>query len=789
MGGQIVLYADNRPRRSGFRLYGFVRDEETGELILGATVRSTLGGTVQTNEHGFFSLALPGGSRDTFRLFFAYPGYEVAERTFAALRQDTLIVERLRPISDSLGVLVVTAERARLYGGGGRPSLAELDGAQLRRGVSPLGPADAFQQFQQLPGVQGGVEGATGLYVRGGNLDQNLVLLDGAPLYNPYHLLGLVSVLPTSSINRISLHKGALPARFDGRTGSVLDVRLREGNAREWQGEMGLGPTLASAHVEGPILRDRTTVLLAARRSTVDWFTGLASLWATDLPRRKTDIGYSLFDLNGKLSHRFSERDQLTLSCYSGGEQYGYRSRDRLAGVQPATDSLDNDNRVDWSNLTASLSWRHTYHPRLFGNASFTFTRYRFRHFVLDARYADGGYALYHRSARTRIQDFAVAHDWKYTADNALTVRFGTQWTLHRFNVFQTVVYDEMPLADFGAFRDSLARNNLFLEIPSAWCLEGQLFAEAEWNLGRGWDLEAGFSATLFGTDSLYWGLMPRFVLGKAWAGGLRWTCSTGGANQYLHQPVSSTLILPSDLWVYASRGVLPQRSVQATTGLVYEGAENWRFSLEAYWKHLWSVAAQRPGARDLDDPAPNWRQSVIQGGGGGQGLECAVERTGGRLTGSLGYALSWAWRQFDELNGGRPFPFRFDRRHALNAQLHWQINGRLSVSAAWRFLSGSPTGGAVSLSPGISPEESPILLESVAAFRLPAVHRLDLALVYKKEKKQVDHLLQVGLFNAYNRINPAYARFSQNAFGDYRYSYVGFLPILPQVHWTMRFH
>ena len=783
-----------------YTLSGYVRDAQSGEPLIQATVLNRATGTgVATNRYGYYSLTL--SATDSLQLRVSYVGYAPALLTLT-LRQDTVINAELTS-NNLLDEVVVQApedavhERTQM-------SVVSVRPEQVQTLPALLGEADILKTLQLMPGVQSGNEGTAGLYVRGGSPDQNLILLDGVPVYNVSHLFGFFSVFNPSSISYIELIKGGFPARYGGRLSSVLDIRMKEGNMKQFAGEASIGIISGSASIEGPIVKDKASFIISGRRTYLDLVAKpLLKEFVSD--DEQGDVGYYFYDLNAKVNARLGQKHHVYLSAYTGNDDAQISDqRDRFAD---RVQTISNDNfDLAWSNLTTAFRWNYVISPRWFSNTTLTYSRYDYNNDVTyettrrgilesgdpEQEREDTTYNFSRQRYRSSIKDWAGRIDVNFLPNPQHNIQAGISLIQHTFNpgavnyVFDTLGTDDIVAGDTvlgSAIIDAL---------------EGFVYLEDQWQPFPRFSINLGVHASAFQVENeTYTSVQPRvsvrYLLGET----LALKASYARMTQYIHLLTNAGLGLPTDLWVPATERVRPQQAQQAAIGLAKTLPSGLQISLEGYYKTMDNLLEYRDGA-DFLDVEEDWQDKVVVGEGRSYGAELLVEQRTGRLTGWLGYTLSWTDRQFEEVNLGERFPFRYDRRHDISLTGSYQWTKKLTVSATWVF----GTGQAVTL-PVSSYDPIEIAdfyfrdvvsegdIEEIRGrngFRMQPYHRLDINIQHRKEKKWGERIWTVGVYNAYNRRNPFFI--DRDTFEDGTKQFVQYtlFPILPAISYRLRF-
>jgi hypothetical protein len=723
-------------------LSGYLTDAATGEPLLAANViELKTGRGAVANTYGFYSLTLPA-DLDTARLRYSYIGYASVDTTVTVVADRTLSVSFRAAID--LATVEVSSDRGERIEQRIQMSTIEVPVGQLKRVPALLGEVDVLKSLQLLPGVQSGGEGTTGLYVRGGSPDQNLVLLDGVPVYNVSHALGIFSVFNADALRNVSLIKGGFPARYGGRLSSVLNINMKEGNLKEWEGEGSLGLISSKLTLSGPIRKEQTSVLVSARRTYADLIAG--PLIKSGQPNDEdTDLGLYFYDLNGKLQHKLNERNRLFLSFYAGSDVFSTRTTEAEETYGGGT---------DWGNIISAARWNWQVGPKLFLNTTATYSRYRIN---VDNENSDAT-EVYRSRYFSGIDDVGAKVDADYIASATHYFRFGTGYTHH--------TYRPGAVSLLSAVDEQVELDTLIGNRPTD-SHELYAYVEDDIRLGR-LGVNVGVHLSGFVVDGQRYGsLQPRLGLRYLIGEALSLKASYSRMQQYINLLTSEALSLPTDLWVPSTARIRPQQSWQVAAGAARTFADDYEISLEGFYKRMDNVVSFREGASFLLGLENDWEEKVTQGEGEVYGAELFVQRKRGRLTGWVGYTLSWNWRQFDELNSGRRFPFRYDRRHDLSVVANYDLSEKVQFSGAFVYGTGNavtipvygyqvntPTGGQIDgfvSRPVIetAPEKN--------SFRMSNYHRLDLSASFRKQKRWGERSWVVGVYNAYWHRNPYY--------------------------------
>ncbi|MBR1766858.1 MAG: carboxypeptidase-like regulatory domain-containing protein [Bacteroidales bacterium] len=791
-------------------LSGTITDAATGETLIGATVVDTRSGKgTVTNLYGHYSLTIP---RDSVSLKVSFVGYEPQHFNLRLDANRELNVKLASSLT--LNEVVITAER-----------VGDVRSVQMSANVMTVekiksvpvmfGEADLIKALQLMPGVQSGSEGNSGMYVRGGGPDENLFLLDGVPLYNVSHMGGFFSAFNTDAVKNVTLYKGSFPARFGGRLSAVLDVTQNNGNDQELHGNLSVGLISAKFNLEGPLVKGKTTFSLSARRTYAELFVIPAIMWLNDatsddepdgpavVENSKFDAGYYFYDINAKLTHKFSDKSRLYASFYMGD--------DKIHGKVHTVTALDEDINLGfstlWGNLVGSLRWNYELTPKLFLNLSASYTQYKNNIEGSVEKLAtpdDPNASTITGNYDSGIKEATLRADFDYAPNPDNNVKFGLSLSRHWFT-------PEVANASVNYY-DSIQMNRA-LEIDSSIvsgivpASEMVAYFEDDWSVTDVFKLNYGLHySSFYVKDHFYHSVQPRFSGRLLITPDLSFKVGYAQMTQYVHLLSTTSVTLPTDLWVPVTDRIEPMTSEQVAAGLSYSLSGIADFSVEAYYKHMDNLIEYKDGATFFGS-TENWENLVYSGRGWSYGVEFLIQREYGDLTGWVGYTWSRSMHQFDRdgqmINDGKPFPAKYDRRHDLSIVLSYKLSPSVDVSATWVFS----TGNAASLSMQSYPSalEDPddydndqtggrntiSVVEGRNNYRLPNYHRLDLGANFHRKFKHARRTISVSVYNVYNRQNPYMLyRSRTHTYQGYPSALVqlSIFPILPSVGYTLFF-
>lgn len=746
---------------------GYVEDAGTGSKLVAVNIQDlhTMSGTT-TDESGYYKLTVAEGSGS---LVFSYIGYKKDTVQWSATTDTVIHVSMSDAVE--LETVTVSSDQKEKIEESTQASQVELSMEEIERLPALFGEADVLKTLELMPGVQGGSEGTPGIFVRGGSIDQNLILVDGVPIYNPHHVLGIFSTFNSDAIQNVRMTKGGFPARFGGRLSSIIEVDLKEGDLKEFHGSGQIGLIASKFMVEGPIVPDKTSFLFSARRSYTD-FIARPLIRHTQAAGEDPMVPTSYFhDVNLKFRHRFNDKNSLVFSGYLGADHYGVRQKDQIETTSAF---------VNWGNYLGSLKWSHRMAPNVFTHLAVTYSRYRLEN---DIEYTFSKHEIrdyFNSIYQSGIDDLGINYSMQLVAGNHHDVRLGMEWTRHTYTpgalTYGYELEEEKKQARFNQEGLQSEERTFYLE------------DEMEYGPFR---MNAGVHFSQFFTDGkLYHSVQPRLsmrlLIAKTWA----LKASYAQMEQYINLLTSESLSLPTDLWVPSTTRIQPQTSWQGVVGIAKTLWNDYELSLEGYYKEMNNVLSYQPGVSFILDVASSndWQDKISQGRGWAYGGEFLFQKKVGKTTGWVSYTQSWNLRQFDRINAGERYPFKYDRRHDLSVILAHELSSRWSVSGVWIY----GTGNAYSLPDTYFPVPEEyfghpagfLVYDQKNNYRMSDYHRLDLSVKRKSEKKWGSTNWVVGVYNAYFRKNPFYVTQDRNG----SIKEVSVLPIIPYVSWGFKF-
>ena len=776
----VVISAFNLfAQQQKFTLNGYVRDATNGEELIGVTILvKELGSGVNTNSYGFYSITLPTGK---YRVRYSFIGFETIEKEITLDKDITLNVP-LGERATELEEVIVTGESPEENVSSIQMSRNDLNIEQVKKLPALFGEPDIIKIIQLLPGVISAGEGTSSFFVRGGSADQNLILIDEAPVYDPSHLFGLFSVFNADIIKDSELYKGGIPARFGGRLSSILDVRTRDGNNKEFEGEAGIGLLASSIMVEGPIKKDESSYIVSARRSYVDLFLRAAN----------SDNLVYFYDVNAKVNWRANNKNRFFLSLYAGRDDFGFGENFGF----------------DWGNKTATFRWNHLFSDKLFSNTSLIASSFDYGLEINDA--------VQGINWDSNLQEYSLKNDFNYFVNPQLELDFGYHLTYRRFDPGKIT-----PTSTESIFRG--------LELQQEYALDHALYVGAQQELSPKLTMVYGARLSIFQsigendvylyenekdnidpvrTDTLSYGsfeniktyvnIEPRFSMRYMLNTSSSMKMSYNRMVQNTHLISSGTVPLPFNTWAPSSYYLKPQVADQVALGYFKNLDDNkYELSVEAYYKTMDNVTDFADNVQIFfnSDLSTEYRQGTAEA----YGLEFFLQKKKGALTGFVTYTLSKTERTIPGVNLSQTFLANYDRRHSFNVLATYDFSPKWSFGGSFTYGTGRPTtipSGTYQYGDGYSAD----VITERNGYNLPAFHRLDLSATLtpkSTENKKWEGSWVFSLYNAYSRKNPfsLYTRVKEdddgNVIGDgnekeARMIYL--FPILPSVTYNIKF-
>ena len=760
----ISSYSQNQ-----ITISGHVRDSANGEWLIGTAIELINGsiGTI-SNEYGFYSLSVPSGI--LIQLRYSYIGFEDYD-VHQIFAKDTTLHVNLRSANLQLETVVVEANSFREQINTTEMSITSITTRDAKLLPALLGEVDIIKTIQLKPGISSGSEGSSGLIVRGGSTDQNLIVLDDALVYNANHLFGFFSTFNADAVKDVKIYKGGFPAQYGGRLSSVIDVKLKEGNRNQFQGSGGLGIISSRLTLEGPIVNDRSSFMVSGRRTYVDLITNRINKSNEENQDFSPIPAYSFYDLNTKINFQLGEKDHIYLSGYFGRDVFNFKD--------------DNfDFNFNWGNSTGTVRWNHQFTNKLFSNTTFTFSDYQY-----NIANVLTGFSF---RLGSDIRDISLKTDFYYAVKNGQILRAGLHLINHKFTVGRLKAGSDDGAVSFSAGHE----------------LRGQELAayiSNEQDISNRFKISTGLRFSGFLNDGRFnLGVEPRLGSRLSISDQLSVKLSYARMYQYVHLVSNSGIALPTDVWYPSTKRVKPQISDQVALGYSFLLGDRWLLTNEYFYKKLNRQIEFRDHARLFAND--NLEEEFVFGEGYGYGMEIGLEKNQGKFTGWLGYTLAWVKKgRFPDIMDGRFFPPSYDRRHDLSLVWIYRLNRKFFFTATYVFGSGDiswlPSGKFILQD--IRGSESKALVpvyEDRNTFRLPSYHRMDLGMVINFFPRWGHHDMTLSVYNLFDRRNPYFIYLDAEVeiinqsgiFLDFPREIVAkqvsLFPILPSITWNFKF-
>lgn len=791
-------HADSVDNHNGNIIAGRITQFGTGERLVKASVFLPQLNIYQlTDEFGVFKFPIRSKRRtikaeyiaqtgDSLLLIVTYPGFQTYLDTLFYQRNYFLNIQMI-PQLERIEATLITAKNDISRPGVkmGMSDQFNISAAKLNKMPSLLGEADILRSLSLNPGVVTGSEGMLGMYVRGGAADQNLVLLDEVPVFNAYHLYGMFSTFNSDIVKSAQMNRGSFNAEYGGRLSSVIAVQSIDGNENQWQGNVSLGLLTNKILLQGPIWKNRTTIALAVRRSNFDYLTQPV-VQAIFKDNNNINL-YNFYDINAKLNHQFSEKSSLSLTYYAGGDKASFIEKHRV--INPEKDySRKREQSNGWGNQIASLRWQYMPNEKTRFTAKAYISQYNFNQFNdfhLKINYQSDtikkvdDYTSYNLTNGLKDMDFSAKV--AVQLNKFLGIRLGGGYTQHTFTPGDRTLYTQID-----SVKRSYQYNDRKVVTPEIYS-HGQI----EYHHPKIGYFDLGIRITYFGLGEKQFYVRPEPRFNYRYKINQRiWVKASASQNiQFFHQLNNLAMGLPSDLWVPSVAGLEPSIARQSAIGMTRAG-KHYQLSSEIFYKKFYNLLEYKENAVYATS-AVNWEQMVTQGGGEAKGMELLIEKTTGKLTGWASYTLMYNTRQFAQINQGKVFPSRYDRRHNINLVGIYQFSKVFTISGTWTFN----TGFAYTLPSGIYP--SPTATDPYAEIyiygnrnnaRARDNHRLDLSAQYVIKSKSFLQTWSFGLYNCYNRQNPFFITLAYNPQGNRSLYQLSLLPIIPHLNYQITF-
>jgi len=757
----LWLFSTHLSAQEKHTISGEVIDAATGEALIGVTIYTadkTVG--TMTNTYGFYSLTLPAGEQT---ILYSFVGYKTQQQQIKLNANKSIKIE-LAINETALNEVVVSAEKKDKNVAATQMSGEKLDMKTIDKLPVLFGERDVLKTIQLLPGISTVSEGGNGFSVRGGSIDQNLILLDEAPVYSASHLMGFFSVFNADAIKGMTVYKSGIPANYGGRAASVLDITMRDGNMKKFQGSGGIGLLASRLTLEGPIIEDKMSFIVSGRRSYAD-------LMAKGANQIDGDTKMYFYDLNAKINYKINDNNRLFLSGYFGKDDFGFE-----------------DIGMDWGNTTATLRWNHLFNAQLFSNTTALYSEYDY-----GFNFGDNG------SMQSGIKDVSIKQDFTWYANPQNTWKFGLNATYHTFYPGE-FLFEDQSISD--------------IRISEKQALESSVYISNERKFGQKLTFDYGLRASMFNQfgpgDNIvyddnniivskdtynkgevmqsYYGLEPRLGLNYRFNTQSSVKASYNRMVQYLHLMSNSTSGQPTDTWMPSTSNIEPTTVNQYSLGFFRNFMDNtFEFSAESYYKTMNHISDYKDGTQVmLNEDIESY---VLQGEGRSYGLELYLKKKYGDFTGWVSYTLSKTENKIAGINNGEWYNSSYDKTHDVSVVTSYQVSPRVSISANWIFY----TGNAVTFPSGkyeFDGNQVPYYTER-NGYRMPDYHRLDLNIHLEgKGNKRIKSSWDFSLYNLYNQMNAYTINFREsetnpNVTEAVKLSLFG---IVPSITWNFKF-
>jgi hypothetical protein len=728
----LFLFLVKAYSQEKFTISGIISDAETGETMIGATIsvkELPATGTI-TNAYGYYSLTIPKGE---YTVIFSYIGYKSIENTISLI-EDKRIDYKLSPDSETLEEVVVTAKKKNENITSEEMGIENLKPQEIKKIPVLFGEQDVIKTLTLTPGVKTSSEGSGGMFVRGGNNSQNLVLLDEATVYNSNHLMGFFSTFNSDAIKDLTLYKGTAPSQYGGRISSVMDVKMNEGNNQTYHVGGSLGLISSKLNIEGPIVKDKGSFLITGRRTYADMFLKLSS----DESLNNNQLYF--YDINAKANYKINQNNRIFLS--------GYFGRDFI--------EMQDMFGLDWGNITGTLRWNHIWNSKLFSNTSLIYSDYDYKVSIMDE--GDNDFSL-----TSVIGNINLKHDFQYFINDKSSLAFGL------YGRYNTITPGQVEFSESSDFNP--------IELQEKYTFETGAYIGHDWKPSDKWNISYGlrlnafyllgpgdfydytdgivYDTTTFKSGEIvqsYYNIEPRlnmaYILNQANSFKLSYTRNT----QNLHLLQNSNASTPTDIWISSSNIIKPEIGDQISLGYFRNSNDNkYQFSSEVYYKWMQNQIDLKNGA---ELQANEFLEGeLLFGDGRAYGLELMLRKKTGKLTGWISYTLSRTEKLIDGINENNWYPAKQDATHDISIVGIYDLNDKWSLSATWVYN----TGNAVTFPSGKYEIDGNVQFYYTErnGYRMPSYHRLDLGATWNiKKTNKFESSLNFSLYNAYGRKN-----------------------------------
>ncbi|HEY1047807.1 MAG TPA: TonB-dependent receptor [Bacteroidia bacterium] len=772
-GNYIVINKSEKTDK--FTISGYVFDETSGEKLIGVTVYNVYDlKNTTTNQDGYYSLTL---NSDSVKIRFSQ--YPFVSKSFSLLLNNNMKLNvEMKENPLILPAFRVTSGPENQINH--KPDEINLSSRNMKRLPFLFGETDVLKGLQLLPGISSGNDGTIGLNIRGGGPDQNLILLDDVPIYNPSHIYGFFSVFNSDVIKDVKLLKGGMSARYSGRLSSVIDVRTKDGNNKKITTQISAGLLSSKLTIDGPLGKNKkTTFILSGRRSFFDLFYDLYSdknIFKSINPLR---TGYYFYDANGKINHAFSDKHQIAFGFYVGGDNVFIRNSFTLKDPEKVIKEKDAQN-VFWGNRVYSFRDHHVWTPKISGRLNISYSNYNFGN-KSNYEYSESNDSVqlensYNYEFESIIRNSIASYHLEAKVFDWLNVKSGVGGIYHQF--------------ERRIFSSDKIINQTKTENRISNAMEMNAYGEMLIKIRRNVEINAGLNASRFNLATNSYNLyQPRFSANYKLSKSMNLHAGYQKTNQFLHLLTSTNSGMPLDLWLPSTDKIKPEQSKMLSGGINFAKGD-YIFNLEAFNKTMDGIIEYKDQANYIGSDV-DWENKVTTGKGIAYGYEFLAEKRNGNTQGWISYTLSWNYRKFNDINGGKMYPYKYDRRHNFAFFVNHNFNRKIDASLSWVFTTGANytlPEQVYYIGSGLSPQNVIYVYGERNNFKFPNYHRLDFGINFKKYHKRYYRIFSIGAYNVYNRLNPFYITPAYNQSGDRIFEAVSLFPVLPSINYKIQF-
>ncbi len=757
----VILFFSNinLHAQQSFTIHGYITDSLSGEALPNAhlMLKNTTLGTA-TNRYGFYSLSLNEGHNE---IMISVLGY-FSKTVDINLQQDLNLDISLIPQTYLLDEIVFSQEEKILVS---EPEnhLYKISPTKIRELPQLAGEPDPMKALQSIPGIQQGSEGGSGLHVRGGSPDQNLILIDGIPIYNVYHLFGFLSIVNSESLKDITVYKDGFPAYYEGRLSSIIDFSLREGNLKEGKASLSISPLAGNFMYETPIKKDKSSVIISARRS---WLDGLYSLLSKNQSNKTV---FNFYDVSAKYYSKINDRNTFYLSYYSSRDKFGSKFQD---GDEKSV------NGFNWQNHTGLIRWNNILNKKTFINNFISFSDYSFN----QKDEFQNGDQIQSRRIKSFIRDINLNSIFNFFPSPKETLIFGLSTNYQNFQ--PEAVQNNSRVIKLSNDNESMEHR-----------IAANIFTQYNFELSDNLKIRSGLRLSYLSSDQTIY-FQPRVSVSYNLAKRLLLRTSYDHVAQNLHLLTNTSIGQPTDMWVPSTIDFPSETAHQFSIAIAKSIPNDIVIDLNAYYKVLNNLIEYREGSNFLFGIEDAWKDKITSGSGRSKGIEALIIKNSGKINGWISYTFSKAERQFNEISNGRPFPYKYDRRHNLSTSAFYEFSRNKKLSLSFIFNSGHaftlPTAKiATALPPGGEYINSPYIdIASVEYInirnnqRMPDYHRMDISYQTTKRKKKYTRTWTFSVYNLYSQLNPYFIYERQGKLVQY-----SLFPIIPSVAYRIEFN